>query len=185
MINLLGYIVILGLAAQALIGLAYLISSIWEKEERASIFAGIQFLGMLGILILLIYWQASGFFGSGIGLFVLISFFVVGILTVFFCVRQTPVNQSALEGTKSLIVGKVERFDERKHVFARNRTLIPGSDPYKAFYTENPELEAGDAARREKGGPMGHPGRVDRPHDGPNVAATLASLSICLWLSSL
>jgi reductive dehalogenase len=185
MINLLGYIVILGLAAQALIGLAYLISSIWEKEERASIFAGIQFLGMLGILILLIYWQASGFFGSGIGLFVLISFFVVGILTVFFCVRQTPVNQRALEGTKGLIVGKVERFDERKHVFARNRTLIPGSDPYKAFYTENPELEAGDAARRKKGGPMGHPGRVDRPHDGPNVAATLASLSICLWLSSL
>ena len=32
---------------------------------------------------------------------------------------------------------------------------------------------------------MGHPGRVDRPHDGPNVAGTLASLSLCLWLSSL
>jgi hypothetical protein len=43
MINLLGYILILGLAAQALIGLAYWISSIWEKEERASIFAGIQY----------------------------------------------------------------------------------------------------------------------------------------------
>jgi reductive dehalogenase len=84
-----------------------------------------------------------------------------------------------------LIVGEVERFDERKHVFARNRTLKPGSDQYNTFYKENPELEAGDAARREKGGPMGHPGRVDRPHDGPNVAGTLASLSLCLWLSSL
>jgi hypothetical protein len=185
MIDLLAYIVILGLTAQAFIGLAYLISSIWEKEERASIFGGIQFLGMLGALILFIFWLASGFFVSGIGLFVLISSFIVAILTVFFCVRQTPVNQRALEGTKGLIVGEVERFDERKHVFARNRTLKPGSDPYKAFYKENPELEAGDAARREKGGPMGHPGRVDRPHDGPNVAATLASLSLCLWLSSL
>ena len=44
MTNLLGYIVILGLAAQAVIGLAFMISSIWEKEERASIFGGIQFL---------------------------------------------------------------------------------------------------------------------------------------------
>jgi reductive dehalogenase len=185
MINLLGYIVILGLAAQAFIGLTFLISSIWEKEERASIFAGVQFLGMLGVLILFIYWQASGFFVSGFGPFVLISFFIIGILAVFFCLRQTPVNQRALEGTKGLIVGEVARFDERKHVFARNRTLKPGSDPYKAFYKENPELEAGDAARREKGGPMGHPGRIDRSHDGPNVAATLASLSLCLWLSSL
>jgi len=185
MTNLLGYLVILGLAAQAVIGLAFLISSIWEKEERASIFGGIQFLGMLGVLILFIYWQASGFFVSGIGLFVLISSFIIGILAVFFCVRQTPVNQRALEGTQGLIVGEVERFDERKHVFARNRTLKPGSDQYNTFYKENPELEAGDAARREKGGPMGHPGRVDRPHDGPNVAGTLASLSLCLWLSSL
>ena len=185
MINLLGYLVILGLAVQAFIGLAFLISSIWEKEERASIFAGIQFLGMLGLLILYIYWQVSGFFVSGIGLFVLIISLVVGILAVFFCVRQTPVNQRALEGTQGLIVGEVKRFDERKHVFARNRTLKPGSEQYEAFYTENPELEAGDAARREKGGPMGHPGRIDRPHDGPNVAGTLASLSLCLWLSSL
>jgi reductive dehalogenase len=185
MIDLLGYIVILGLAAQTVIGLAFLISSIWEKEERASKFGGIQFLGMLGVLILFIYWQAIGFFVSGIGLFVLISSFIIGILAVFFCVRQTPVNQRALEGTQGLIVGEVERFDERKHVFARNRTLKPGSDQYNTFYKENPELEAGDAARREKGGPMGHPGRVDRPHDGPNVAGTLASLSLCLWLSSL
>jgi hypothetical protein len=45
MTNLLGYLVILGLAAQTVIGLAFLISSIWEKEERASKFGGIQFLG--------------------------------------------------------------------------------------------------------------------------------------------
>ena len=185
MIDLLGYIVIFGLAVQAFIGLSFFISSIWEKEERATFFGGIQFLGMLGLLIVFIYWQASGFFGSGIGLFILSISFIAGILGIFLCVRQTPVNQRALKGTKGLIVGEVKRFDERMHVFARNRTLKPGSEQYEAFYKENPEFETGDAARREKGGPMGHPGRVDRPHAGPNVAATLASLSLCLWLSSL
>jgi hypothetical protein len=100
-------------------------------------------------------------------------------------VRRTPANQRALEGTKGLIIGNVERFDESRHVFARNRALIPGSDPYKAFYQKHPELEGGDAARREKGGPLGHPGTVDRPHDGSNVAATFASSSLCMWLSTL
>ena len=66
MTDFLGYIAILGLTVQALIGLAFLISSLWEKEKRASIFAGIQFSGMLGLLILFIFWQAS-LYGQIIG----------------------------------------------------------------------------------------------------------------------
>jgi len=185
MIDLLGYIVILGLTVPAFSGLTFLITSVWEKEKQATIFGSIQFLGMLGLLILFIYWKASGFFATGIGAFILIFFFIAAVFGIVACVRRTPANQRALEGTKGLIVGNVERFDESRHVFARNRTLIPGSDPYKAFYQKHPELEAGDAARREKGGPLGHPGTVDRPHDGSNVAATFASLSLCMWLSTL
>ena len=49
--------------------------------------------------------------------------------------RRTPANQRALEGTKGLIIGNVERFDESRHVFARNRALIPGSDPSGYFRT--------------------------------------------------
>ena len=185
MIEALGYIVILGLAVQTFIGLAYLVSSIWEKESRATFFGGVQFLGMFGLLILFTYWQASGFFATGLGTFVLMFSCIAAVGVGVACVRQTPVNQRALEGTKGSIVGKVERFDESRHVFARNRALIPGSDPYKTFYQKHPELEAGDAARREKGGPLGHPGAIDRPHDGANVAATFASLSLCMWLSTL
>jgi hypothetical protein len=185
MIKLLGYIVILGLAVQAFIGFAFLISSVWEKEKQATIFGGIQFLGMLGLLILFIYWQAGGFYATGVGSFVLIMSFIAAVCGMVACVLRTPANQRALDGTRGLIVGNVERFDESRHVFARNRALIPGSEPHKIFYQKHPELEAGDAARREKGGPLGHPGTIDRPHDGPNVAATFASLSLCMWLSTL
>ena len=185
MIQLLGYLVILGLAVQALIGLAFLISSVWEREKRASIFGVVQFLGMFGLLVLFLYWQVSGFFAAGFGTFILILSFIAAVGGIAVCVRQSPVNQRALAGTNGLIVGKVERFHESRHVFARNRALIQGSDPYKTFYQKHPELEAGDAARRKKGGPLGHPGTIDRPHGGPNVAATFASLSLCMWLSTL
>ena len=52
MVELLTWLVALGLFVQAAIGLSYLISSVWEKEKRASFFAAIQFAGMVGLLIL-------------------------------------------------------------------------------------------------------------------------------------
>ena len=101
MIEALGYIVILGLAVQTFIGLAYLVSSIWEKESRATFFGGVQFLGMFGLLILFTYWQASGFFATGLGTFVLMFSCIAAVGVGVACVRQTPVNQRALEGTYS------------------------------------------------------------------------------------
>jgi reductive dehalogenase len=47
----------------------------------------------------------------------------------------------------------------------------------------HPEYEKYDAARRQKGGPLAQPGVIDKPHQGPNVAATFASLSIPVFLS--
>ena len=83
-----------------------------------------------------------------------------------------------------MTAGEVSRQDEREIVFARNRSLPPGSEQYQLFYESHPDMEAPDAARREKGGPLGRPGTIDRPHDRPNVAATFASFSIPLFLSS-
>ncbi|MBW1775376.1 MAG: hypothetical protein JRJ82_21225, partial [Deltaproteobacteria bacterium] len=45
-LNMLVLIGALGLAVQAYIGLAFFISSIWEKERRATFFGLLQFLGM-------------------------------------------------------------------------------------------------------------------------------------------
>jgi len=79
---------------------------------------------------------------------------------IYVIARRSGANPRALEGSRGLIAEHVDRFDERMHVFARNRSLHPGSERYRQFYREHPEKEALDAARRKKGGPIGHPGTI-------------------------
>lgn len=184
MVDFLSTLVTLGLLVQAAVGLSYLISSIWEKEKRATLFAAIQFVGMLGLLALFVCWWIGGFFKSSLGIGVLICFLIGGAAVTVMLIRKTTANQKALQGTKGAIVGDVERVDERDIVFARNRSLQPGSEQYQTYYAMRPENEEFDTARREKGGPLGHPGAIDKPEDRPNVAATLASLAIPLHLST-
>ena len=61
-VNILLFIGILGLLVQAFIGLAFFISCIWEKEPRATVFAGLQFLGMTAALVLFFLLLGIGFF---------------------------------------------------------------------------------------------------------------------------
>lgn len=182
-ITILVWVGALLLVFQAAIGLSFLISCIWEKEERASLFAALQFLGMLGLVLFFFYLKAIDFFETTTGASLLVAGFVVAGGAVFFLVRRTAPNQKALQGTRGLIVGEVERFDERAQVFARNRSIPPGSEQYGRFYKDHPELEEYDSARRNRGGPLGHVGSIDSSSGTPNVAATLAALSIPLHLS--
>ena len=48
-------IVTVVLIIQSCIGLSFFISCIWEKEKRASLFAGLQFLGMLAFLLFFLH----------------------------------------------------------------------------------------------------------------------------------
>jgi len=173
-----------GLAVQSLIGLSFFISCIWEKERRAAVFAGLQFLGMCVLLIayLLLIW--SGFFQSTLGLALLTAGYLLTLSGAVVLLRRTAPNPKALQGAKGLIVGEVKREDERTQVFARSRSLRPGSQEFKAFYREHPEYEEYDTRRREMGGPLGHFGTIDSPHEGPNVAATLASGAIPMYLGT-
>lgn len=167
----------------ALIGLSFLFSCIWEKEARASLFAGFQFILVLVPAILLFYLGSIGLFetSGGIALLIIALILIGGLLALL--TVKIGSNPQALQGTQGLMVGAVERCDERDIVFARNRTLRPGTEQYKEYYKLHPEYEADDAARRQRGGPLGKPGSIDKPKDRPNVAATLASLSIPLHLS--
>jgi reductive dehalogenase len=172
-----------GCSIQAIIGLGFFISCVWEKESNAMMVSGIQFLIMLGLVIILFYFKAIGVFKTNFGITLLILGLALAAGLCVFLIRKTRPNQRALAGSSGLIVGDVQPTDERDIVFARNRTLRPGSEEYDTYYKMRPEYEELDAARRQKGGPLGHPGAIDRPHDRPNVAATLASLSIPLHLS--
>ena len=67
LVNLLILIGALGLAVQAFVGLAFFISSIWKKEKRATYYAGLQFLGIL-ILLLFLFLASIGFFHTGFGI---------------------------------------------------------------------------------------------------------------------
>lgn len=170
--------------SQAFIGVAFLISSIWEKEKRATVFAALQLAGMLVVVIIFTFLHISGFFHTAAGTVVLILGLLAAAGGAFFFCRRTEPNPQALKGTAGHVRGEVQRQDEREHVFARNRALRPDSDQYRQFYASHPDWEAGDGERRQKGGPMGPAGIIDRPHETPNVAATLASLNIPHYLSA-
>ena len=173
-----------GLVVQALIGLSFFVSCIWEKERRASVFAGLQFLGMCALLVIYLLLVWIGFFRTTLGLAILIAGYVLDVSGAILLLRRTAPNPRALQGSKGLIVEEVKRQDERTHVFARNRSLRTDSEQYKTFYMQYPEYEEYDKRRRQLGGPLGHPGVIDKPHEGPNVAATLASASIPMHLSA-
>ncbi|MBW1945943.1 MAG: hypothetical protein JRJ51_24420, partial [Deltaproteobacteria bacterium] len=67
MIQILVFVLALGLAVQACVGLWFLLSCIWEKEPRATVFAWLQFLGMLGLLIVFLILAWVGFFETDVG----------------------------------------------------------------------------------------------------------------------
>jgi reductive dehalogenase len=172
-----------GLAVQAFIGLSFFISCLREKDPRASLFALLQFLGMTAVLIIYLVLAWAGFFKAGTGLFLLVAGYVLVALAVVLILARIGKNPRASQGTKGLFAGEVKRFDERDQVFARNRSLRPGSKPYHAYYEAHPERENYDAQRRAKGGPMGPAGVIDRPHELANVAMTLACVSMPHYLS--
>ena len=109
--------IILGI--QALIGLSFLISSIYEREKRASLFGGFQFLGMLILLVLFLILNSTDFFEQGIGYRIMIAGIAIGIITFIILFSRIGVNPKALLGTKGYITGYVNRFDERDVVFAK------------------------------------------------------------------
>jgi reductive dehalogenase len=132
-----------------------------EKETRAAwvgMAAAAAMIALAGLVI-----RAPGLRIAVSVLFGTLSTFG---LALFLPARGDP---RALKGASGAAVGAIERFDERDVVFARNRSLPPGSDVYRRYYAAHPERERRDAGRRQKGGPVGRVGAID---DGyrPNVA---------------
>lgn len=183
MISILSIVVLCASGTLVFIGLTYVISSIGEREQRASMFAGFQLLILTAVFVILGYAVTSGFFGTSGGIATLIGIIILGGAAGAIFILPIGKNHQAELGTKGLIQGEVTGYDERDQVFARNRALKPGTEQYKAYYKAHPELEEYDTQRRAKGGPLGKPGKMDSPHDGPIVAGIFSSLSIPFLLS--
>jgi reductive dehalogenase len=158
--------------------LSFLIASLTEKESRAALIAGAVAVLLIVFELIVYYLYTMGFFFGPAGLPVLLTGWVVTGYGIYFFGRHTGTNEKALKGVEGLIVGDAKRFDEREQVFARERSIRPGSKQYEAFYRAHPELEQGDSERRAAGGILGSPGAIDRPGGMPNVAAMEAAFSI-------
>ena len=174
--DVLVFVEALFLVAVAFLTTSFVVSSIWERERRAARIGGVVLLVLVGAGIGLFALRATGFFQSMPGTLILIAGLVVS-LAALLLLLPIGTNPRAQQGASGYIVGKAGRFDEREQVFARGY-LPPDSEQYRAFYREHPDWEEDDAARREMGIPMGLPGAIDKPHEGPNVAALFASFSM-------
>jgi reductive dehalogenase len=168
---------------QALIGLSFLWSCILEREKRATVFAALQLILMLGVVLLILFLHSTGFFHTIPGIVLLISGLLISSIVLYMFLRKSGVNQTAFEGTNGLVVGEPEKHDERSVVFARNRSLQPDSEQYRRYYEKHPEKKDFDDKRRQAGGPLGHPGSIDRPDGDANTAAAFASITIPMHLS--
>lgn len=173
-----------GLIVPAILAVSFFVSSVFEKEKRAAFLGAVQAGVMVFLAAGFFYIFLKGFFDTGSGLFALFVIIAAETGVSFLLIRRTGGNEQALKGTSGLIKGEVQQFDERDHVFARNRSLLPGSEQYKTYYSEHPEIEEMDSQRRKKGGPLGIPGKIDSPGADANLAGMMASLSIPQYLSS-
>ncbi len=119
MSNVLTFISGLILTLLTLITLSFCISSIWEKEKRATIIACILTLVLLVICFIFYHLYTTGFFNSGTGYLLMViglaSAIAIGVLLLL----PIGANPEALEGTSGLITGDVTKVDERDTVFSR------------------------------------------------------------------
>jgi len=181
MVNISIHLVGLALVVQASIGLAFFVSSIWEKEKRAAVLGGIQFALMLGFAVFFFSVKETGFFESGSGRWVPLAMLICFLFVFLILFKKTGSHPKALAGTKGFICGDVKRVDEREIVFSRGRILRPGMAQYDEFYSAHPAWEAADGERRKNAKP---PGYIDRPYEGPNKAGVMAQQRMALNLST-
>jgi reductive dehalogenase len=173
MIRLLTTVDLLALGAMCVVGASFLISCIWEREQRATVFAAFQLALMVVVLTVFAVLAGNGFFHSIGGGVILLVGTTAAAAGAMLLLRKDSSTQRALQGAAGTVVGAVERVDERTVVFARNR-LVPGSEPYRMFYESHPEYLQVDDERRQKGSVLGTFGSIDAPREKPNVSAMVA-----------
>ncbi|MCF8063056.1 MAG: reductive dehalogenase [Deltaproteobacteria bacterium] len=146
--------------------------SMREQEPRAPRFgwAGMGVHALVGILILA--WPSSR-----VPLAWLFGLLLAG--GVFFLL-PIPGKARSLRGAAGYLArdgAAFEKMDERESMFARNRSLRPGSPEYDRYYEAHPEHREYDERRRARGGPLGRPGAIDGGYR-PNVAMLASSFEL-------
>ena len=154
--------VLLGFDAVLVVAAALFARDAARERERRAAAVGAIVLALLAALGLLV---ASV---PGVRLPVAVGFALfLGFVLLLTVPGRNPPDTA--QGAMRHAVATPVRFDERDIVFARNRSLPPGSDVYRRYYAAHPERERRDDERRRKGGTVGRIGAIDDSYR-PNVA---------------
>jgi hypothetical protein len=92
MLEILIFIIVVALLVHTFVCWTYFVSSIWEKEKRASIFAGLQLVFPLGLLGLMLYLSRSGYFDTIGGMVLLGAGVILIVLAPWLVVIKTHPN---------------------------------------------------------------------------------------------
>ena len=162
---------LINLGIISIIGL-FTYESIREQESRAPKIgaAAISFHLLLGVLILV--WPDVR----------IPLAWVFGILLAAHAIFLIPHKGKArsLKGAAGYLASDGSGFhqmDERDIMFARNRTIKPGTEQYDRYYAMHPEHKEYDDRRRARGGPLGKPGSIDGSYR-PNVSMLVSSFEL-------
>lgn len=146
--------------------------SIRENEPRAPLFgwAGMGFHALLAVAIAA--WPESR----------ILAAWILGLITAGggFFLLPVPGRARSLNGATGYLArdgASFEQMDERDTMFARNRSLRPGSLEYDRYYAAHPEHRGYDDRRRARGGPLGRPGAIDGAY-APNVSMLVSSFEL-------
>jgi len=100
MVEVLVFITVAALIVHTFVCLAYFVSSIWEKEKRAGIFAGLQLVVPLGLLGFVFYLSGSGFFDTISGMVLLGAGVILIVLVPFASGHKNASQQQGLRGNQ-------------------------------------------------------------------------------------
>jgi len=169
MVSILIFIFGLALCVQAFVGLTFLMSSIQENEKRATFMGGLQFMGMLVLVILFFILNGFEFFDSGAGFWIMVVLLIISVLGFLLFFSRIGVNQKALQGTRGFIVGKVKRWDERNVQFSKMMRIL-----YAMTQMGPPQLDAPQSEASSGGDKLDFSGPKDgAPPDVVEMAMAL------------
>ncbi len=162
---------LINLGIISMIGL-FTYESIREQESRAPKIgaAAISFHLLLGVLILVwpdVRIPLAWVFG-----------FLLAAHAIFLIPHKGKTR--SLKGAAGYLASDGSGFhqmDERDTMFARNRTIKPGTEQYDRYYAMHPEHKEYDDRRRARGGPLGKPGSIDGSYR-PNVSMLVSSFEL-------
>lgn len=150
----------------------FVYESVREQEPRARKVGGALFGFHIVLGLLILFWPGARL---PIAWFLGIVLAIQGLFLIPWTRGARSLNGAA--GYLATDGSDFVKMDERDIMFARNRSILPGTPQYEQYYKIHPEHKDYDERRRARGGPLGKPGVIDSCYR-PSVAMLVSSFEL-------